>query len=320
MASSLAPRTIQTYASAWKSYSTFCITNGLTVLPVTEIKLMDFFTHAALRSISHKSLTVYLSGLSYHSEIRGLPLVLADMHSLYRLMRGIRRTQGNSLTRVKRCPVTINQMFILKSYLRFCFPDRDGTMLWCAFTSAFFGLLRSAEYTSPTMHTFLDSTLMLQDVSWSIDSTKMFISVRASKTDPFRTGTVIRFYKINSPLCPVQAAISYRSVHPCDNGPFFQFQNGSFLTRNKVAECLKSAFPLSTNINTHSFRIGGASAAASRGIPDSIIQIIGRWSSDCFRQYIRISDPDLSLYHQRMSEACMISRTWNSDTLSSQHQ
>ena len=203
MAASLAPRTIQTYASAWKSYSTFCIINGLAVTPVTEIKLMDFFTHAALRSISHKSLTVYLSGLGYHSEIRGQPLCLAEMHSLYRLMRGIRRTQGNSLTRVKRCPITINQMFLLESYLHFCLPNNDGIMFWCAFTSAFFGLLRSAEYTSPTLTSFLDSTLMWQDVSFSIDGTKMFIAVRASKTDPFRIGTIIRFYKINSPLCPV---------------------------------------------------------------------------------------------------------------------
>ena len=232
MAASLAPRTIQTYASAWKSYSTFCIINGLAVTPVTEIKLMEFFTHAALRSISHKSLTVYLSGLGYHSEIRGQPFCLADMHSLYRLMRGIRRTQGNSLTRVKRCPITINHMFLLQSYLHFCFPNNDGRMFWCAFTSAFFGLLRSAEYTSPTLTSFLDSTLVWQDVSFSIDGTKMFFAVRASKTDPFRIGTIIRFYKINSPLCPVRAGMLYRHVHPCDQGPFFQFQNGTFLTRN----------------------------------------------------------------------------------------
>ena len=57
--------------------------------------------------------------------------------------------------------------------------------------------------------------------------------------------------------------------------------------------------------------------AASHGIPDSIIQIMGRWSSDCFRQYIQLPDANLAAYQQIMTDPAHHSRLWDSDSLSS---
>ena len=50
---------------------------------------------------------------------------------------------------------------------------------------------------------------------------------------------------------------------------------------------LQTVFPTS-NLNTHSFRIGGAAAAA--GIQDSAIQLLGRWSGDAYCRYLHLSD------------------------------
>ena len=37
----------------------------------------------------------------------------------------------------------------------------------------------------------------------------------------------------------------------------------------------------------HSFRIGGATAAAATRIPDHLIKTMWRWSSDCYQTYIK---------------------------------
>lgn len=40
--------------------------------------------------------------------------------------------------------------------------------------------------------------------------------------------------------------------------------------------------------NTHSFRIGAATTAASLGFSELQIQSMGRWNSSAFKKYIRI--------------------------------
>lgn len=41
------------------------------------------------------------------------------------------------------------------------------------------------------------------------------------------------------------------------------------------------------SLDTHSFRIGGASLAAQAGVASSVIRKIGRWKSTCFLKYIK---------------------------------
>ncbi|KAH8919584.1 hypothetical protein BT69DRAFT_1206803, partial [Atractiella rhizophila] len=43
----------------------------------------------------------------------------------------------------------------------------------------------------------------------------------------------------------------------------------------------------SSDIAGHSLRSGGATHLAANGVPESIIQKIGRWSSEAFQIYIR---------------------------------
>ena len=68
--------------------------------------------------------------------------------------------------------------------------------------------------------------------------------------------------------------------------------------------------PGSLNLNTHSFCIGGATAASAAGIPDSTIQILGRWSSNAFKNYIRFSDDTIKALGTRMSNATGSDTMW----------
>lgn len=79
--------------------------------------------------------------------------------------------------------------------------------------------------------------------------------------------------------------------------PLFLTENGKIATRfwfNKHFQKVLSASGISPEHNSiHSFWIGAATTAASTGISDETIRVMGRWSSEAYRLYIRYNLNDL---------------------------
>ena len=48
------------------------------------------------------------------------------------------------------------------------------------------------------------------------------------------------------------------------------------------------------NYSGHSFRIGAVTTAASKGIDDSMIQVLGRWQSTAYLCYVHIPRENLA--------------------------
>ena len=183
-------------------------------------------------------------------------------------------------------------------------------MLTSAVTLAFFGLLRVSEYTSPTRASYDPAhTLLYSDILLTSPLRVAAVCLKASKTDPFKSGCVVRVGVIQDNMCPVTALHRYHSSHLSCQGLLYVFSTNIFLTRNPITSLLRTCFPNDPAINSHSFRIGGASAAASAGVADSTIQILGRWTSDAYRRYIRISD-NLT---RRVASVNSYTRQWDTD-------
>ena len=83
--------------------------------------------------------------------------------------------------------------------------------------------------------------------------------------------------------------LARRGYHP---GPLFLFEDGSPLSRSRlVSELRKALSSIRLNCDVyagHSFRIGAATTAASRGLEDSTMKLLGRWRSDAYQSYIRL--------------------------------
>jgi len=193
------------------------------------------------------------------------------------VLRGIRRIQGNTLRRPLRNPITIAHILLGL--------DLDFSLLHLSllttrqYGTAFFGLLRVSEFTCPGYTFDASSHLSREDVSFNRNHSILYIKVKASKTDPFCESVIIRLAAIRDhKLCPVAAMHSYLDFRSSQSGLLFIFilSNGHNLTRRFVAAFLDLALPGTPNINTHSFRIGGASAALSAGDSDALIRIMGR--------------------------------------------
>ena len=230
-------------------------------------------------------------------------------------MSGIKMYQGNSFSKPKRTPVTPALLRKLGLGLfRSPLAIEDKLMLWAAMTAAFFGFLRVSEYTTKLVRSFDPAVdLCFQDLT--ICPNRVELTLKASKTDPFRQGVVIRLSANGTTLCPVSAMKRY--LQACSNmtGPLFQFKDGRYLTRKSFMTALNLVKPHEiNNMSTHSFRIGAATAAAAAGYPRWAIQAMGRWSSDCYRTYIRISDDTIAGISRAMAFAlCDDATTFDPD-------
>ena len=274
------------YRTGWVKYLTFCQRTNISLWPITESKLQLFAT-ALARRVSVNTIRVYLNGIQYYSLIIGCPVKIAGMSALKMVLKGIRREQGVKMRRTPRAPIGISHLHELNDIIKTYFNSRDYRMIMAAVLLAFYGLLRSSEYTSPGKYTYDDNTnLTRRDIK--ISDVGMKIRIKVSKTDPFREGATITIPWVESKLCPVVAMIRYLDFSPL-LGPLFQFSNGVYLTRMHVGDILNRYIKQPMNLSTHSFRIGGATFLSECGVSEHIIQKLGRWSSECYKKYVRLT-------------------------------
>ena len=157
----------------------------------------------------------------------------------------------------------------------------------------FFAFLRVGEQTVPTEGAF-DPAVHLGVGDVAVDDTKnptlLRVTIKQSKTDPFRQGINLFVSRTYSRLCPVAALLDFLCTRGKKPGPLFLFEDGRPLTRTRFAgevrRALSSASIDQSQYCTHSFRIGAATTTAAKGIEDSIIKNVRE--SVAYLQYVRI--------------------------------
>jgi hypothetical protein len=174
------------------------------------------------------------------------------------------------------------------------------TMLKSAFLLAFFAFLRCGEFTSPTAAFDPQVGLCRGDVTFNSapSGQVLLLKLKASKTDPCRKGVTLQVFPTSNELCPVRALQAFlhvrdASVVNSSLAPLYQLPSLLPLTRTQFTSYLDSLLTMlnlpTLDIRPHSFRIGAATAAASAGVPDHLIKVLGRWKSDSYQRYIHTS-------------------------------
>ena len=132
----------------------------------------------------------------------------------------------------------------LKSVWQKAEDKEEARLLWAASSLCFFGFLRSGEVTMPSEREYdPQSHLCYEDVKVDCHSAPTYVQVtlKASKTDPFRQGVVLYLGATGKELCPVAAVLSFMVARGNIRGPLFTWKNGLFLTRDKFVRCLRTA-------------------------------------------------------------------------------
>lgn len=174
-------------------------------------------------------------------------------------------------------------------------------MWWTAACICFVGFFRAGKITVPTASSY-DPAIHLSwgDVSISEDRRRLRVFLKRSKTDQYGRGTEVFIGAMDDDLCPVSAACSYVARRGDSPGAFFCSVVGAPLVKSRFVDLVRSALtqagvPVS-GYSGHSFRIGAATAAAEAGIPNSVIQALGCWTSSAFLRYVRTLREHLARY------------------------
>ena len=252
-----------------------------------------FVGHLAQQGLSYASIKVYMSAVRNLHVSEGLHEEFAK-HLTPRLELVLKGIKKESAPRRLRLPITLDVMEKIKRVLLQRPKDPENVMMWAACCTAFFGFLRCGEFTIPSLATYDPEVhLFLADVAVDdkLAPTVVQITIKQSKTDPFRQGVQLYLGKTDTGLCPVKAVWAYRATRDAIPGPLFKLANTQGLTRQefsaRLTRTLTAAGVPVKGYTTHSFRIGAATTAKEAGVSDVHIKMLGRWKSDAYQLYVR---------------------------------
>ncbi|XP_069033500.1 LOW QUALITY PROTEIN: uncharacterized protein [Embiotoca jacksoni] len=235
--SSLAPRTLSTYRTAWNSFRSFHATLNLPFPSFDVASVCSFISHVhSVLHIEIPTIKIYLSGINFFAKLlTGSPATLSQSSLL---IKGLQ--PPNPTPTPRRLPLTTDLISRCIATLRSNhFSAHLARTLESMFLLAFFGFLRCSEFASSS-----------------------------AKFNP--------------------------SLHPCvsDLYPISEDCLGYSHKRSKTNQLRKMQQTSSHDVR-HQNRPRAATIASSRGVPDHLIMVMGRWSSQADQLYTRHSFDDL---------------------------
>jgi len=194
------------------------------ILPASEGTLVYFASFLA-RTVRQSTIKIYLAVVRNLHIVSGYEDPLQRRLLLRKILRGILRCQGSH--RIRWQPVTPRVLLAIRPILKSWLGLRDFSMIWAAFTLAFFAFLRCSEFTYLGVNSFSSRFNLTTDCVTFYPSLacpqRLLVTLKSSKTDVFRQGTSLIIARWSSLLCPVSAMQQYFLVAQPPPGPLFSF-------------------------------------------------------------------------------------------------
>lgn len=251
-------------------------------LPATKEQVSLYVAYLHTKNYRHTTILSHLSAISHFHKMKDLHDPVAT-YSIGKLMTGVQNTQPSRFD--ERLPITKYILIGLITALKCCAPSTYEILLYTSMYSLmYYGCLRASEVMmSDSPHHNLEvKNVVMAGTSFTVT----FTSFKHCK----ERGNTIQMDTTASPDCPVQAMKQYLQARGDTPGPLFihkwrAVNRAAFL--DTLQKCLQYLNISADRYNTHSFRIGRTTEMAERGVPDHIIQQIGRWKSRAYLKYIR---------------------------------
>ena len=274
-----------------------------------ESRLMDFVVWLVVckpcgRHISAKSARKYVGQVVawmrrvHNSEFAGG----LELNQLRDLVKGMRRELGERPAR-QRWGCRTQQ---LRQAMDSLLPRRSSrtNQAWrAALALAFCALLRGGEVAVPSGETFSPLRHLTRAdvklIQGADGKRALRLRMRVLKGSVLTGKTHYVFIRGGGSLLdPVAELMDYFDMAPTAEEdraqtPLFCHADGTAFRREDVAAVVKQLMASigldPAMFGAHSLRIGGATAALAAGVSPSLIRVLGRWSSDVYEVYCRLS-------------------------------
>jgi hypothetical protein len=273
------------YSSALKSFFNFCDMHNLPRDPTPDT--LSYFVAYSCDYISPRSADAYLSGICnllepLYPEIRNTRRSFIIRNTVL----GCKKLYTSAIGR-KRA-ILRPEIHRIASFYSASHSAYNDSLWFAIFLAAFHGLLRLGELVVPDALETRDLRKLIMRLSVQMYSHHVEFFLPAHKADPTFQGNKIilrRTETPDDPVLPFSKYIAQRDSRFRWRPELWLREDGSLPTYSWFIRILKHNF--GNDVGGHSLRSGGATALAEDGVPETIIQGLGRWSSDAWKIYIR---------------------------------
>ena len=273
--------TLNCYSSALNSYLTFVRLHNLPVEPTPDT--LSFYTVFMSHHIVPKSVGSYLSGISnqlepYFPDVRAI----RKSRLVERTLKGCMRTRGVA-TKRKRA-LTFDDLKLVINHFSNS-THHDDLLFQAMLLTGFFALMRLGELTFPDSKKLRNWKKVTKHSSVVITPDQYEFHLPCHKADRFFEGNHIiikqrQFCSVIHPLSTFQTYLRSRDQSFPLSSPLWITSKGEVPMRSFFINRIHQFF--TNNISGQSMRAGGATSLAENGVPPSLIQFMGRWTSDAF--------------------------------------
>lgn len=285
------------YSTGARSYLNFCKAHNLSIRP-TPITLARYIAYTS-RSIA--SGTKYLTG-ARHFLLDEYPEFDASRSSalVHSVIAGSRKVRADPVRRKQ--PLRLEHLLAYEA--RFSSNTSFDDLLFLVILACcFFGCHRLGELVASTAGAF-DTRKTIKRSSLKVLSKYISYWLPYHKGDRFYAGTdiLVSAEEAFNPLRLMERYIALRDPRFGAHPELFVCEDGGPPTRSWFEKRFFSTTITRAQFGGHSIRAGRATHLASLGLSETIIQAMGRWSSEAWKIYIRDNPTvraELMLAHQR---------------------
>lgn len=279
-ATRLARATRKNYASDWKHFSAWCLSNQLAPLPAEVATVIAYVTELAQTTKASTLRLRLISIRTYHKDA-GLADPTRDSN-VENVMKGIRKKLGTAQR--KSAPLLADPLKAMLATLDLATLQglRDRALLLVGFAAA----LRRSELVA----------IQREDLSFS--SGGLTLTIRKSKTDQEGAGHQLAIHRGQAEWCPIAALQTWLSVSGIASGPVFRSINkgghlGNGLSGQSVALIVKKLAEAANigdpgEFSGHSLRSGMVTQAIVNGCAAlDVMEVSRHKSAAVFSGYVQ---------------------------------